>query len=200
MPDVIEGQLRFQFPEGWVVSKFDDTPWYREEIKTTVKSMDILATSEQTHWWIEVKDCATFEPHNRPRLAPAEPAEVAVVRQWVQDQGHQGTVAVTRKKPFIVDEVAEKIEGTLCALAAALRAGPNHAKAAPVLPQSGVCSPDSKWNVVLLLTWDPVDFNRLAARIKDKLTQRLKVHRVHCFVLNESEAAPQQPWTLTRLP
>lgn len=200
MTDVIEGKLRFQFPAGWALSKFDESPWYRDEIKATVKSMDILAASGQTHWWIEVKDCASFEPHNRPRLAPAEPNEVDLVRQWAKSQGHQGTVAVGRKKPFIVDEVAEKVEGTLCALAAALRAGPGHTKAAPVLPQSGVCSPAAKWSVVLLLTWDPVDFNRLAARLRDKLKQRLRVHNLHCYVLNESDTAPQQPWTLTRLP
>lgn len=200
MPDVIEGKLKFQFPAGWHLSKFDDSTWYRDEIKSTVKSMDILATSGSHHWWIEVKDCASFERDNRPRLSPSEPSEVNLVRQWVTSQGYQDKVAISRKKPFIVDELAEKVEGTLYSLAAAQRQGVGHTKAAQILPLAEVFSPSNQWQIVLLLTWEPVDFKRLAAKLRDKLKQRLKVHNVHCYVLNESELAPQQPWTLKRLP
>ncbi|MEY4980505.1 MAG: hypothetical protein RLZZ352_2775, partial [Pseudomonadota bacterium] len=186
--------------DPWLALKFDDTAWCRDVIKTRVKAMDVLACSGAAHWWIEVKDCLGFEPANQPRLSPNDPAAVAAVREWAQAQGHRDAVFVKRAKPFVVDEVAEKLEGTLVSLAAAVRADPPHADAAEVLRFALVMDASAQWSVVLLLTWNPAarDFGRLAMRLGDKLRQRLAAYNVQCFVLNERESAPNQPWTLTR--
>ena len=194
-------QLRFDFPEPWLAVKFDDTAWYREEIKTRVKAMDVVARHDASHWWIEVKDCKGFEADNLPRLSPNDPPEAATVKAWAKSQGHDRAVAIKRAKPFVVDEVAEKLEGTLASLAAAQRAGPAQADAAAVVQFARVMDAAAHWSVVLLLTWDPSarDFGRLAMRLRDKLRQRLAAYNVQCFVLNESESAPHQPWMLTRV-
>lgn len=194
-------QLRFDFPEPWLAVKFDDTAWYREAIKTRVKAMDVLACHDASHWWVEVKDCKDFEADNLPRLSPSDPAEAAMVRAWAKSQGHDGAVTIRRAKPFVVDEVAEKLEGTLASLAAAVRADPAQADAAAVVHFARVMDAAAQWSVVLLLTWNPCarDFGRLAMRLRDKLRQRLAAYSVQCFVLNESESAPHQPWTLTRV-
>lgn len=193
-------QLRFDFPETWLAVKFDDTAWYREAIKTRVKGMDVVACLDAAHWWIEVKDCKGFEADNLPRLSPNDPAEVAVVRAWVKSHGHDRMVSIQRAKPFVIDEVAEKLEGTLLSLAAAVRAAPVQTDAAAVAPFARAMDATAQWSVVLLLTWNPAarDFGRLAMRLRDMLRKRLAAYNVQCFVLNESESAPHQPWTLTR--
>jgi len=163
--------------------------------------MDVVASHDAIHWWIEIKDCKGFEADNLPRLSPSDPAEVAAVKAWAKSQGHDCAVAIKRAKPFVVDEVAEKLEGTLASLVAAARAVPAHADAADVVHFARVVDAAAQWSVVLLLTWNPSarDFGRLAMRLRDKLRQRLAAYNVQCFVLNENESAPHQPWALTRV-
>lgn len=199
---IVEDKLSFDFPDPWNAVKFDDTKWYRETIKSRVKAVDIVAFSGDRHWWIEVKDCLGYETENYPRLIPGDQPVVETVREWAKSQGHKNHVVVKRAKPFIVDEVAEKLEGTLVSLAAARRAA--HAEEVPVAqvqPAAGVMAPESEWSLVLLLTWDPGarDFGRLAMRLRDKLDKRLAAFRLNCFVLNENESAPNQPWSVTRI-
>lgn len=195
-------QLRFDFPEPWLAVKFDDTAWYRDAIKSRVKAMDIMACHGSSHWWVEIKDCKGFEPENLPRLSPnPDSVEVMAVREWARNHGYGRAVAIKRAKPFVVDEVAEKLEGTLASLAAAVRASAGRADATNVAPFAQVIHGAAQWSVVLLLTWNPSarDFGRLAMRLRDKLQQRLAAYNVQCFVLNESDVASQQPWTLTRV-
>lgn len=199
---ITEGRLRFDFREHWQALKFDDTRWYRDVMNSEVKAVDIVSVSQdgKSHWWVEIKDCLGFEPDNHPRLSPTEAPEVGLVRQWVKAQGHNRQVKVVRTKSFIVDEVAEKLEGTLVSMMAAVR-NTGDAKATEVIAKAGVLSPVVDWHVVLLLTWDPTarDFRRLAMRLREKLNTRLAAYRLECFVLNEADTAPNQPWTVTRV-
>ena len=60
MPTISEGELEFDFPEGWQVSKFDAWSFYRNQFQNVcggTKAMDLLAI-EENHcvWVIEVKD------------------------------------------------------------------------------------------------------------------------------------------------
>lgn len=202
MPEpLVEGRLQFDFPESWLALKFDDTAWYRDAMRAQVKAVDVVACSAGIHWWVEVKDCRSFETANLPRLSPNDPSEVTAVREWAKLQGHREVVSVKRAKPFIVDEVAEKVEGTLLSLVAAVRKVEADARAATVLPFAQVRNQGGRWCVVLLLTWDPTarDFGRLAMRLNDKLRQRLAAYQLECFVVNEEAPAPHQPWQLTRI-
>jgi hypothetical protein len=178
-------QLCFDFPDPWLALKFDSTAWYREAIKTHVKAVDIVACHGATHWWIEVKDCTGFEPANLPRLSPGDSPPVGLVREWASNQGHGAAVKVKRARPFVVDEVAEKLEGTLVSLVAAARAGGLQADASAVTPFAQVFEAAAQWSVVLLLTWNPAakDFGRLAMRLRHKLQQRLAAYNAQCFVL-----------------
>jgi len=200
MAEITEGRLRFRFPAGWDAVKFDETPWYRQAMQSRSKAMDILAMQGQSHWWIEVKDCMGFEADNMPRLAPGDPVEVDLARSEVKNCHWDKVVSVSRKKAFIVDEVAEKLEGTLLCLMAAQRAGAAQADAHAVQGMAGVVLPVADWCVVLVLCWDTRDFKRLAMRLRDKLVKRLAAYHVRCFVLNEGEATPMQPWTSFRMP
>lgn len=63
--------LIFDFPDDWLVSKYDDWSFYRNQfitIKNGIKSLDLLAVDlNKTAWLIEVKD---YRLH--PRTKPSE--------------------------------------------------------------------------------------------------------------------------------
>ncbi|WP_432742521.1 hypothetical protein ABXJ76_17850 [Methylobacter sp. G7] len=63
--------LNFDFPDDWLVSKYDDRSFYRNQfitIKNGIKSLDLLAVDlNKTAWLIEVKD---YRLH--PRTKPSE--------------------------------------------------------------------------------------------------------------------------------
>ena len=185
MPELREGSLRLEFPDGWQAVKYDETDWYRKRLKGQPKGMDLLIKdTADLCWWVEIKDCEGFEPDNRPRMAPADPEEVEETKKWVRQRGWQNVVRVDRRKPFVVDEVRAKFWDTLAALALAHREG--EAWSADYGVGSG-SAPDLR--VVLLLTWSGSDFKRLAMRLQQKLDQALDVYGVSTFVVNEQTTA-----------
>jgi hypothetical protein len=60
MAEIIEQGLRFVFPDGWQVTKYDEWTFYRKQfarIHNYIKAVDIVALSpDNTAWLIEVKD------------------------------------------------------------------------------------------------------------------------------------------------
>ena len=90
MPSITEGALTFQFPDGWLVTKFDAWSFYRNQFQKLcggTKAIDMLAiASNRCVWAIEVKD---YRVHPRTK-----------------------TIELT-------DEVAYKVRDSLAALVAA---------------------------------------------------------------------------------
>jgi hypothetical protein len=91
MTSIEEGGLVFQFPDGWVASKYDAWTCYRKHFQNLCdsKAVDILALppeSDGTLWLIEVKDYR----HSR-----------------------------RQKEISIFDEMAQKVRDTLAGLLAA---------------------------------------------------------------------------------
>jgi hypothetical protein len=69
MPELSEGSLTFSFPETWVVSKYDQWPYYKNQFKDSClgnKAVDFMAFDPQngTLWMIEVKD---YRIHGRTK-------------------------------------------------------------------------------------------------------------------------------------
>ncbi len=60
MPTITEGNLRFDFPEGWTAWKYDEGDFYRArfiKIKNGIKALDIVAVDPEGEvWLIEIKD------------------------------------------------------------------------------------------------------------------------------------------------
>lgn len=200
MPDLTEGKLKLQFASSWAAVQIDSHVWYRDGMGSCVKAMDMLAVEGTSHWWIEIKDCAGYEPENLPRLSPSDPPEVAAAQTWIASQAIDSAVKASRKKLFVGEEVAQKFEGTLATLVAARRAAALDVTANTLLPYTAAVDAGVDFSVVLLLCWNTPDFRRLAMRLRDKLRQRLHAYQVQCFILNEHDSAPSQPWTLTRIP
>lgn len=178
MTRLTEGTLECTFDEGCKAIKFDATDWHRQQFGHC-KAMDILATSQGQHWWIEIKDCQGDELASLPRLSPAEPEEVTATRRWVKEKEFQRIVRINRCKPFIIDEVIEKMRDTLVALNFAQRAQD------PALLPHAWCGSAQPMTVVLLLSWDAPDFRRLAGRLQQKLTTALLPYGLSGFVVNE---------------
>jgi len=179
MVEITEGRLKFTFGGGWDAVKYNESRWHTGQMKSQLKAMDILATKDDRHWWIEIKDCEGYEEENRPRLSPAEPDEVGKTRIWIKDQGWAQLIKVDRKKPFIVDEVVAKFRDTLVALACAQR------RAEPELVKHEIVAVGQSLTVVLILTWDSREFKRLAQRLQDKLRNALIPYAVDAYVVNE---------------
>jgi hypothetical protein len=203
MEPMTEGTLQLTFNPGWHAIKFDETPWYAVSSNLSahgVKAMDVTALGPGGHhWWIEIKDCVGYEADNLPRLALNPPPEVKATQTWANDQGWKGRVEAKRAKLFVADEVLQKVVGTVATLTAAARAPATDAHAAAVRPFVAAGMAGSRWNVVLLLTWNIPDYGRLASRLKTALEQRLRAFDVTCHVVNENITAPALPWTVGRV-
>ena len=60
MPTITEQQLQFDFPNGWLASKFDQWSFYRNQFQNVcggTKAVDLLAVEPRVCLWsVEVKD------------------------------------------------------------------------------------------------------------------------------------------------
>jgi len=82
MTSIEEGGLVFQFPDGWVASKYDAWTCYRKHFQNLCdsKAVDILALppeSDGTLWLIEVKDYR----HSRRQK------EISILMKWPRKCG-----------------------------------------------------------------------------------------------------------------
>ena len=190
------------FQPGWQALKIDEAAWYRDgdAISTQVKAMDVTAFGPNGHWWVEVKNCHGHETDNRPRLSPSEPksTELKKTEAWIITEGFGHLVEAKRRKLFVVDEVVQKVAGTIATLAAAERAPASETRAAEVKPYAQAYVPGTALTVVLLLTWSLPEFPRLARLLTTHMERRLRAFNVTCFVVNDTSTAPALPWTARR--
>lgn len=68
MPEITEGQLRFDFPADWEASKFDEWSFYVNQFQSVcggVKAVDVIAVKPNVCLWlIEAKD---YRQHHRTK-------------------------------------------------------------------------------------------------------------------------------------
>jgi|GEM_PF-5636384 len=54
MPTITEGGLDFIFPNAWLISKFDDWSFYRNQFQSVcggVKAVDVVAVEPRVCFW-----------------------------------------------------------------------------------------------------------------------------------------------------
>lgn len=196
MAEVLGKQLKLVFAAGWQALPLDDTTWYRKHLGGHVKAVDAVATNGTAHWWVELKECRGHEQENLPRLNPADPAEVEQVRNHVKAQNLSRLVSVHRAKPYIVDEVVAKLEGSLICMLSARRAAEASPEAGALLPYAEVATGGTPLTLVLLLTLDlpNKDFKRLAIRLNTAIARKLAAFGISCHVVDDCTTLPNQPW------
>lgn len=185
MTVLTEKTLQFTFSDDCEAIKFDDHTFYRPRFSDkNHKGMDILAIHKNRHWWIEIKDCEGYEDDNKSRISLSETEELITARDWLSNENSkmQNSVKVARKKPFIIDEIIEKLRDTLVCL--------NFAK----YENESSLSLYSNWFdskqppiVVLFLTWNINDFKRIAKFLTQKLNTALLPYGLEGIVVNEHE-------------
>lgn len=194
MTTLIEGSLEFVFPDNWAALKFDDNLWVRTKFGH-YQAMDIVATHNDYHWWIEIKDCEGHELINAPRLSPTLLPELKETTDWLKNKSYEKIVRVSRRKPFIIDEVVEKMRDTLVSLSIAKKVGESS------------LSQFSQWSsspqtliIVLMLTWNITDFRRFARLLQQKLNMSLNSYGFTGFVINQNINDSGISCTINRLP
>lgn len=200
MPEVTEGQLIFAFPEGWNAICYDDVGgFYKTVVERSpldFKAVDIIASSNDAqHIWIEVKDCAGNESANRLRFSGQDPNELVESKAWLEQQGWKSQVVAKRAKPYLPDEVAQKVVDTLTGLVTSIR----HDNTT-LLPFHSVLN-NQKLDIVLFLTLNdtPRDYKRLASRLAQAIRARLHFLNVNqVTVCNEQTMPSDTIWSVTR--
>lgn len=68
MPAITEGQLQFDFPDGWLATKFDEWSFYVNQFQSVcggAKAVDVIAIEPNVCLWkIEAKD---YRQHRRTK-------------------------------------------------------------------------------------------------------------------------------------
>ena len=200
MPSVTEGQLNFHFPDDWNAISYDEGGgFYKTVVERSpldFKAMDILAVSnENTHTWIEVKDCFGNEDENQPRFSGADPYEVSESKEWIKEKGWERQVSVKRAKSYLADEVAKKTIDTLTGLVCSIKN--EDETLTPFYPALS----NQPIDVVLFLTlnYQPKDYKRLAIRLQDKIRIRLKTLNIdQVIVCNEHTIPSSFDWAVSR--
>lgn len=190
MPKIIEDLLEFDFAASTQAIKYDDTPWMKSRFGS-LPAMDILARERDQQWWIEIKDCEGAEPNNRPRLSAADPAELVETRDWINARGFDSCVRAIRKKPFIIDELVEKLRSTLIGCELAGIRDSLDKQADSVVGTHRLIDGDSPLIVVLYLTWEENEFGRLARGLQTKLDKALRHYGWRGFIVNNSSQLTQ---------
>lgn len=114
MSSITEDCLRFDFPDDWQVTKYDEWAFYRNQFgkRPEMKAVDILAIDpKKTLWLIEIKD---YRLHNRTKPIDL-PDEIALkvlhtlaallpakVNANVQEEKQFAKKAVQAKKLFVI--------------------------------------------------------------------------------------------------
>jgi hypothetical protein len=193
MTSIQENTLQLEFSNEWQAIKFDDHgSWHRKQFGD-YKAVDVLAFHQKYgHYWIEIKDCEGYEQDNQPRLSPKEPDELVQTRQWLEQQSFKEIVSAKRKKPFIIDELVEKVRDSLISVQIAQRLNE------PSLQSFYIARKPIK--IVLLLTWESKDFNRLASRLKTKLDQKMSKFGFTSLVVNQDFTTYPTGLVVRRIP
>lgn len=202
MPSVTEGALTFHFPEHWLIVNYDaDKSYYKSTLERSpmsYKAVDIIASDIKNHQhiWFEIKDCIGCEAENRPRFSGNKPAEVLETKAFVNKKGFKKQVNVTRKKPFIADEIAQKVNDTFTGIISSIRAQETSLQAshAIILQQQSL-------DIVLFLTLNDElrDYKRLALRLEHAIRSRVNILHINRVMVCKEDTIPAvSAWSVTR--
>ncbi len=176
--------LQFEFSDDWTVLKYDaPTVFYGTQVQGRIKAIDFIATNGDEMLWVEVKNYRGFDLKNRPKLSPSEPLSLALCRDRCSE--YKDEVRFSRRKPYLGDEIVEKVRGTFLGLIGALR---NNDKEMEAYVNDFMCNVPI--HIILFLHQDTeldqiVSFKPLASRLKTKIEQGLSFLKVHVSVVNE---------------
>ena len=176
MAFIVEGtpptQLRFTFPEGWHLFKFDAGDFYRKQVLSLegMKAVDILASRNGTLLLIEVKD---FRGHGIQNLKKQESGRLLI-------------------------DVSKKFVDTFAALVGAKRSGKKELE--PFF--SLLCNPqNTPVEVILFLERDDPEtmlkrHKLTLADLTSKLRRLMNAYHVQCRVMDRRHLPKNIGWSV----
>ena len=164
----MEGTLKFSFPDGCQVHRYDNWSFYRNQfqgVATGCKAVDIVCVVDNVCWLIEIKD---YRQHPRTKAIKIE------------------------------DELAIKVRDTLAGLAAAaINANDNqeriHAQQALASQKWRVVLHLEQPLAPGGLRRNPIDRAMLLEKLR---TKKLKAIDAHPLICDKDSLRPPIPWTV----
>lgn len=192
-------KLVFEFPDEWKTLKYDENGgFYKQYVDKCqgTKAVDFLILENNRQLWIEVKNFRDYAEDNRLRLDQNEGKVPGLTetRYYVKQKEWQQQVAVSRKHPFIADEIAQKVRDTCAGIFGATIQEVTEFKEFSIALQEKI-----PVHVVLFLQQDEEldlskDFRRMAQRIADKIKQELVFINATVEVVNQYTLSKNAEW------
>jgi hypothetical protein len=115
------GELAFEFSDKWQVCKYDELPFYDEIRYQGFKGIDFMALSAKGLLLMEVKYVlATNETSPIRFTVDADKNKVKEIKDSLTPEQNE-TVIIKSARPYIVDEVTQKVRDTVLGLFASYR-------------------------------------------------------------------------------
>ncbi len=206
MQTLIEGKgensILFEFPVEWEILKYDEPEgFYKNSVIKcqNTKAIDFLIIENQRQLWIEVKNFRGANEENRMRLDPNEKNVPGLLtsREFVETNFSKEQILVSRKKPYLADEVTQKVRDTCAGLIGAFLQDMSE-----FLPFSTALHNKLPIHVILFLQQDEEhdkadDFKRMAQRLAEKIKQQLVFLNVSVEVVNQFTLSPNAQWRIS---
>lgn len=161
-----ESNLRWTFPDGWKVIKYDDSTWYRKHFQACAdsKAVDFIVVGSAEAWLVEVKDFTRTPP------TPHKAQLWEAVTQKVRDSLAGALAGAWRAEPHEREVFRALMAATTIRVVLHLER-PKH-----------VSGPFSKLPD--------------AADLRDKLRKTLRAVDTKVLVRDSSTTHPSVPWTV----
>jgi hypothetical protein len=192
-------KLVFEFPDEWEALKYDEEGGFYKQFVIKCqgsKAVDFLVLGQNHQLWIEVKNFRNYAEDNRLRLDLNEDnvPGLTATKNHVKQSRWQQQVAISRKQPFIADEIAQKVRDTCAGVFGATIKEVVELQAFSTALQENI-----PVHVVLFLQQDEEldsskDFRRMAQRIADKIKQQLVFINATVEVINQYTVSEHAKW------
>lgn len=189
----------FEFPDEWEALKYDEDGGFYKQFAAKcrgTKAVDFLVLEQNRQLWIEVKNFRNYAEDNRLRLDPNENNVhgLAETRNHVNRKGWRQTVVISRKQPFIADEIARKVRDTCAGIF-----GATIKEVVELQAFSTALQEKMPVHVVLFLQQDDAldkakDFRKMAKLIADKIKQQLVFIDATVEVVNQYTLSEHAKW------
>jgi hypothetical protein len=113
--------LTFEFSDKWQVCKYDEQPFYNKLKGQSLKGVDFIALFSKGLLLMEIKYVIRADENTSLRLYKnADNDKLEVIKHQLTPE-QQKTVIISSVRPYLADEVSQKIKDTLLGLLASYR-------------------------------------------------------------------------------
>lgn len=117
----VTGELTFEFSDEWQVCKYDEQPFYNKLRGQSLKGVDFMALSNKRLLLMEIKYIIRTNEDTSLRLfKDVDNDKLEAIKYQLTPQ-QQKEVIISSIRPYLADEVSQKIKDTLLGLFASYR-------------------------------------------------------------------------------